>query len=309
MWHRVLLLGIFVLAGPVEEAVEEVARGPRLVVPAYFYPAGKGLAEWDRLLKSGEELEIVAIINPASGPGRRVDPNYAALLKRAARTKLVPIGYVTTSYAKRPVAEVKAEVDRWIRFYPSVRGIFFDEMASGSEQMGYQAELYEYVKKERGLVVCNPGMACAEEYFSRPAADVICLFEGVDQGEDFRLPQWSERYAARVCALPYGVKDSQAMRAWLGKLKQQKVGYFYLTDGTGERALEPLAELLGRGGWVDQGAWWSKIGTMSRRFGSMRSIVRGCEAMTDFRYLSVHVPRALFRFKQTWSMFASSRIK
>jgi hypothetical protein len=48
----------------------------RLLVPAYFYrPATP--PEWDRLIASARrEVPIVAIANPASGPGTRADPNY-----------------------------------------------------------------------------------------------------------------------------------------------------------------------------------------------------------------------------------------
>ena len=47
----------------------------RLLVPAYFYPAGKGAKEWERVLEKREEAGVVAVVNPASGPGRQVDAN------------------------------------------------------------------------------------------------------------------------------------------------------------------------------------------------------------------------------------------
>src|SRR5206468_1465902 len=46
------------------------ATGPsrlRLLVPAYFYPEGKGLEQWDRLIESPAAAATVAIVNPDSG--------------------------------------------------------------------------------------------------------------------------------------------------------------------------------------------------------------------------------------------------
>ncbi len=57
----------------------------RLWVPAYYYPFGPGLREWNRLIASAESVPIVAIVNPASGPGDHVDTNFAAILPRAGK--------------------------------------------------------------------------------------------------------------------------------------------------------------------------------------------------------------------------------
>ncbi len=55
-------------------------RPPKLSlwVPAYYYPNGPGLREWDRLIAAARLVPIVAIANPASGPGDHVDglPSY-----------------------------------------------------------------------------------------------------------------------------------------------------------------------------------------------------------------------------------------
>src|SRR5687768_16366735 len=108
MWCRVpaviLLIAIAASIASGEEPAHADQTPPlRLLVPAYFYPAGKGEQKWDKLIAAADRVPIVAIVNPASGPGRRADPNYTAILERAAKAKrLTLIGYVTTSYAKRP---------------------------------------------------------------------------------------------------------------------------------------------------------------------------------------------------------------
>ena len=47
----------------------------RLLVPAYFYPSGEGLAAWKRMMEF-RGAPIVAIVNPDSGPGKKADENY-----------------------------------------------------------------------------------------------------------------------------------------------------------------------------------------------------------------------------------------
>jgi hypothetical protein len=97
-----------------------------LLVPAYFYPAGPGLKQWEQLIEAAARVPIVAIANPASGPGERTNSDYSAVVGRAKRRGVTVIGYVGTNYAHRPIAEVEADVDRWVRFYPEISGIFFD---------------------------------------------------------------------------------------------------------------------------------------------------------------------------------------
>jgi hypothetical protein len=241
-WLAVVLLSCLPQSGGRPAEGGEPSR-PRLLVPAYFYPEGEGLRQWDRLLSSAAEDEVVAIVNPASGPGRRADPNYVAILERSAGTRLIPIGYVTTSYARRPVEEVKADVDRWVELYPEIRGIFFDEQASGPEHVDYQASLYEYVKKDRRLelVIANPGTGCAEGFFRRATADSTCLFEGPRRRESLRFPGWAAGYpASRVAALPYEVESAGAMRDCVREAIRAGVGYLYVTDAGGSMPWDRL---------------------------------------------------------------------
>jgi hypothetical protein len=236
----ILLLALAMDAAAVVQAsaaAEPAAPQVRLLVPAYFYPAGRGRDEWDKLLTAASEVPIVAIVNPASGPGRRVDPNYSAIFERAANAKnLTLIGYVTTSYAKRPVADVNAEVDRWLEFYPGINGIFFDEQASGHEHVDYQAELYEHVRTARKLklVITNPGTTCAEGFVSRPAADAVCLFEGPRPFDAAPLPEWVARYKPdRIAALSYQIESSSDMQKLIAAAGERKIGYCYVTDAGG----------------------------------------------------------------------------
>jgi hypothetical protein len=205
----------------------------RLLVPAYFYPANDGLKQWDRLIDSPVAANIVAIANPNSGPGSVDDPNYAKVLQRARLKGVTVIGYVSTKYGNRPLDEVKADVDRWVHFYRTVQGIFFDEQSSQVEKLTYYTTLYGYVRKESGLglVVTNPGTACAEEYLAQPATDVVCMAEAVKEFSTYRRPFWADRYPAeRFAALLCQTETAEQMSADVRSMRAKRIGYCYITD-------------------------------------------------------------------------------
>ncbi len=185
-----------------------------ILVPAYFYPEGKGLAYWESLFAASISVPVVAIVNPANGPGSNVDANYVRIFELAKQSRATLIGYVHSSYAKRPLAEVKKDVDGWLRLYPDIQGIFIDEQASASGQVDYYAELYHYIRTTKGLqlVVANPGTGCAEEYFSTATADIICLDEGPKKVADSIQPDWTGHYP-RTCVLnlKYGIKSGEEL--------------------------------------------------------------------------------------------------
>jgi hypothetical protein len=221
------------LAGAAADAPPKT-EGPRvrLLVPAYFYPAGEGLKHWDRLIESARNVPIVAIVNPASGPGKDPDPNYVKVIERARSAGVVLIGYVSTNYARRAAEQVSADVDRWYRLYPKIQGIFFDEQASGADKVDYYVAAGKQVRKvqPKALIVGNPGTVCAEEYVSRSALDVVCLVERAKVvGTEW--PEWVKRYGREHFAgLVYRVDGKERMGRQLRELVQKNVGCVYLTN-------------------------------------------------------------------------------
>ena len=70
------------------------------------------------------------------------------------------VAYVGTQYTRKPLAAVKGEIDTYLRFYPDIQGIHFDEQSSDAKDVGYFAELYHYVHQRipEALVLNNPGV-------------------------------------------------------------------------------------------------------------------------------------------------------
>jgi hypothetical protein len=207
-----------------------------ILVPAYFYPSGEGLKEWKKLIDSGKEFPITAIVNPDSGPGKRLDENYLALFGLVQKSKVTLIGYVTLSYGKRPISAVKADIDSWIYFYPDVRGIFFDEQPSGIEQAAFANECVSYARQRisSAQVISNPGVVCAREYLTGADGPTVCMFEN-DKGFDaYQLPDWAAQLSpGRFAVLLYQVGNTQQMRKSLQDIISKRAAHVYITDAKG----------------------------------------------------------------------------
>lgn len=218
----------------------------RVLVPAYFYPSGPGLAEWRRLARAARDVPIVAIANPASGPGNRQDANYTEVIDLARKAGVTVIGYVSTRYAKRPQNEVKTDIDRWLQFYPGIDGFFFDEQASGKEQASLYQAIAEYASKRRpeqgAFIVTNPGTATAAEYLTPwKGIHVSCVQEDKTSLERYQPPAWITGIPpVQVAGLVYGETSIAGMRRNVQLAASKGVGFLYVTDDSGNNPWDRL---------------------------------------------------------------------
>lgn len=165
-----------------------------VLVPMYVYPANIHTnAEYNRLIALKRRFETVpfwVIVNPASGPGNQVDANYTKAIDRLQGAGCVTLGYVSTAYGKETIADVQADIDEWLKLYPRIHGIFFDEMLFEDTEAAEarQVRLNQHAR-QRGLwpTVANPGAETPERFFAEDAADVIVVHEGNAWPEEARL--------------------------------------------------------------------------------------------------------------------------
>lgn len=243
-WFTVIAMVLSVVSA---QAAEVPAPTPlRLLVPAYFYPDGKGLDEWKRMVRAAKDVPIVAIANPASGAGARVDPSYTSVLDLARKAGITVIGYVSTRYGKRSEAEVRADIDRWVQFYPGVDGFFFDEQASGKETVPYYEAIARYVQQKQadrgGLVVTNPGTGTAPDYLTPwKGIHISCLYEDHGGLDRYQRPSWTTSIpAAQVAGLVYGEASISKMRENVRLAASKGVGFVYVTDDGGNNPWDRL---------------------------------------------------------------------
>lgn len=230
-----------------------------LLVPAYANPCcGDGPAMWADLAAaaSAAHPHLNVILNPASGPGAgpEIDPNYVntgpvgpLLEVRAAGASIY--GYVSTSFATRPIGDAKADIDLyyapayWRGAGVQVDGIFLDEMSSDLPDVGYYQELRDYVhaKDANARVIANPGQPATQDTSGgssgftvtdyATAADVLVTFEGTaaDYATTYVAPAWADALpASHFAHLVHG--DATGPDLSLALARTRKAGMIYVTD-------------------------------------------------------------------------------
>jgi hypothetical protein len=197
------------------------------IVPLYSYPTD---ASWDAIIAAKgahPTVALQAIINPDSGPGQAADALFAQGITSLADAGIVVLGYVATSYAAKPAADVHAEIDSYQAWYPGVSGIFFDEMESAAGSAAYYAELTTYAK-DQGFTrtVGNPGTDVDPSYVG--TVDTIFIYESAGLPDVGSLGGWHTGYDRHDFGIiPYAVPSLDG-----GFVAQARayVGFIYLTD-------------------------------------------------------------------------------
>ena len=202
-----------------------------ILVPAYFYPAGK--TYWSDLANfASAGNAVTAILNPNSGPGNTVDADYTAAISAAVIAGADVVGYVASTYGAREIALVKADIDTYIAQYPQVTGFFIDEMANLQADVTYYQEIHDYIKglNANYTLIGNPGASTLVTYI--PTADVIVTFEGSAASYlNYQPESWMGSYSADHFAhLIYGVANSADATAAMQHAVLTNASNIYITE-------------------------------------------------------------------------------
>jgi hypothetical protein len=153
----------------------------KVLVPFYVYPdIGSSNSVWTRMsnaVKANPKVPVHVIYNPNSGPGTAVDPLYSSGIANLTAAGATLIAYVHCSYGTRAYADVTADIDTYLLWYPGVtKGIFIDEAPyTNYAYLTYMQNLYAYIKSKGLIVYTNPGTNLGEKFTL--ASDSICTFE------------------------------------------------------------------------------------------------------------------------------------
>jgi hypothetical protein len=194
------------------------------IVPLYSYPTASTWTAIARAKTAHPDVAVVAIVNPGSGPGTRVDSNYTRGIEALVAAHIVPIGYVSTSYTMRGETAVKADIDRWHTQYPATAGIFFDEQSNKAADAMFYRNVSAYAKSQGlGLTVANPGTSVPAGFLD--TADVLLIYETAGTPQLSSLTRYGPD-RAHYGIIPYASQLDAAYVASAAK----SVGYVYITD-------------------------------------------------------------------------------
>jgi hypothetical protein len=200
------------------------------IVPAYFYPVPG--SPWVQLNDAARRIPVVAIMNPGNGPGTATDANYAAAVGALQAAGGKVIGYVHTSYTARPLNDVKANVTTFFALYPSLDGIFVDEMTNDASvpHQTYYLNLKAHIRALRpgAMIVGNPGTQTLAGYLS--ATDTLVTYEGGEGYGDYATDAWTfGRAATNFSHLCYAIPTPAAMSNCVALAVSRNVGWVFVT--------------------------------------------------------------------------------
>ncbi len=222
---------LFALAFPQRAFSKPHFKGT--VFPVYFYdPDG-----WKELASFNTKGKFYAIVNPSDGPGEFVDENYTRFIKELCRHYKIPIGYIHTGWGKRDLEEVKEEVDRWLEFYPKIKGFFVDEVATSKRELPYYQRLVSYIKSKnpRFEVVLNPGTKPDRGYFK--LANLVIVYE--DSVDNLSQMEKAGPKKKSGCIV-YGVSREEVER--VVRRAKKVCSYLFVTDGSGSNPYDHIPD-------------------------------------------------------------------
>ena len=220
------------------------ASATSVLLPLYIWPNADG-KDWQPLYDAADahsSVDIIAIVNPDSGPGYK-GPGYdapytAGLTHLNARPNIKTIGYVHTNYTERPADAVKHNVTLWKAYADpvSVHGIFFDE--SFGNNTDYLDDVVGFARQTFGqdaVMVCNFGQSVDVAYYD--ICDVVIPFENYmnayrsKETLDGVIPKGKEDQAAVILhdftgtAYDGSNADVGLIDKFLGVMKSDNVGF------------------------------------------------------------------------------------
>jgi hypothetical protein len=147
------------------------------LVPAYFADS----TLWSQLISStAGNKPMYVVVNVNNGPGAIKNSSYESWIHQLIENSKIPVGYVYTSYGSRAISDVENDIDRWLSFYPEVKGFFIDEVNATTSNVSYYQSIVNYIKgKGDYVVILNPGVVPADKtYFDSSMSDLVVTFEG-----------------------------------------------------------------------------------------------------------------------------------
>jgi hypothetical protein len=172
----IFLFSILILNQITFTHVVHAAKAGGTIIPLFTNPTDPSWNEVAAAKDAHPSVSIVATINPANGPGTSRDMNFVNGISNLRSHGVVVIGYVFTSFASRPIADVEKDIFTYKSFYPNLNGIFFDEMSNVAGNENYYRTLSRFAYSLGfTYTVGNPGTATLPSYIG--TVNTLIIYE------------------------------------------------------------------------------------------------------------------------------------
>jgi hypothetical protein len=172
----------------------------------------------------------VLLLNVDSGPGTGPQSHFQALAQQARAAGITVLGYSSTEYGQRPIAQVEAEVRDYKAWY-GVNGIFLDTTQGTAGEFSYYQQLASYIRATvpSAVIWMNPGDYPDPSFMS--IANVVMVFEGsyasyvADQ-----VPSWVSQYQPDQFAHVIYATPGSDLASAISLSRSRRAGFLYVTD-------------------------------------------------------------------------------
>ena len=232
-----VLVPLALLGGSIKASATS-AEG--IIIPLYTYPG----STWDSVVtvkNAHPSVPIVAVINPASGPGYSYDNNYATGITKLKSAGVTVLGYVSTSYAGRSLSAVESDIDKYKSWYPNLGGIFFDEQSNVAGNEWFYSSANSYAKSQGfSFTVGNPGANTIPSYLN--TVDLVLVYESPGTPDLSGYTSWMGYNKAHLGMIPFGVGSYPG--SWV-QSAENTVGWLYVTNDNLPNPWDTVTPFLG----------------------------------------------------------------
>lgn len=208
-------------------ALRELGR-TGILIPLYLYPAP---GAWDDIARAKTvypAVPIIAVVNPANGPGNGPDPNYQKGIDLLKQVGITVVGYVSTDYARRDINLVVGDANKYKAFYGQLDGVFFDEMAAPGAEGYYKQANWSVKDIGYRFTIGNPGKDVPQSYLG--IVDILVIYEGDGIPSLDSLSGWHTNYDKSNFA--YIAYDVQVFPSELVTVSGYHTGWIYVSSDT-----------------------------------------------------------------------------
>lgn len=225
---------------------------PELLIPTYFYPdsdveLSKHWANFRRfhnLIGPYAETKVVlnvfngsGFMDPKTGErGNYPDENYRKLVAELDKRRIPWLGYVTYRYGSPRQLSMEADFDRWLSAYPSMGGVFVDEVPSGVDSPEQLQQFCAHVRsafrrhgKSAPVLLANTGTTCPTVLLGPQGFNWACVDENPVTASVFNAAGARPAGVAFGALLHSASGTSEVMES-LTSLTSANADFLFITD-------------------------------------------------------------------------------
>jgi len=197
-------------------------------IPYPIPPCNSTSCAWNVIQKNNDIVKIALVNCLTSGQPTTVNQPLLSVIVRSQLCGISVFGVIKTNFGKRPIADIKLEIDLYVNLY-KLDGIYFDEIPKDCSCQTYFKTLYAYIKtKCGGVVILNVGVNVPQCFgiFS----DILVIFHSTyEKYQQFTPSPWCTRYPSTTFWHIVTSCPREQQRLALIQAFKKRAGYIYIT--------------------------------------------------------------------------------